>query len=223
VAARNINEIFLLVDYICRKQRGVFITIDEFNENIVAANLEAFEYWWGLYKIDQQLHDALQPFKVLRQPFTSASDGLVTFQSNFVHLFPGVFTIYGSTVCPVDILDNEQIPEAITSQLRPVSLSSPISEVASIPNQGTTTLGLQLYPMSQQIGFYSYLRLPNQPQFVGTYINRVLTYDAALSTQIEFTDVYVNNIISRSLKYFGVSMGEPEIQQFAQSQQKETI
>lgn len=222
MAARNISDVFNLVDYICRLQRGVFISISEFNESVTAANLETFNYYWSFYQPDQILHDALQPFKVLRYQFQTASDGLLTHPSNFIHLFPGVFTIYGSTLCPCQILDNEQIPDAITNQLRPVSLSNPIAEVASIPNQTTTTLGLQLYPMSTQIGFYSYLRLPNQPVYAAIQVGRVITYDAANSTQIEFTDVYVNNIISRALKYFGISMGEAEIEQFAQAQTQQT-
>ena len=215
MAARNINEIFLLVDYICRKQRGVFISIDEFNESIVAANLEAYSYYWELsYRADQLLHDALQPFKVLRYQFTSAADGLVTFPSDYSHLFLGVFTVYGSTIHPCQFLDNEQVAQNLDNQLRPITLSNPIAEYA--PS------GFQLYPMSQQTGFFSYLRLPAQPQFVGTYVNRVLTYNAAASTQIEFKDIYVNNIIARSLKYFSINMSETEIQQFAQLQQQET-
>lgn len=223
MAARNISNIYDLVDYIVRKNRGVFINPSEFDESMGAANLEAFEYYWELsYKDDQDLHDSLQPFKVLRQQFQSAADGLVTHPSNFVHLFPGVFSIYGSTLCPCQFLDNEQIPDATTNQLRPVSLSNPIAEVASIPNQSTTTLGFQMYPMTTQIGFYSYLRLPNQPHYGYVQVNRTITYDPLTSVQIEFTDVYVNNIISRALKYFGISMGEAEIEKFAQAQTQQT-
>jgi hypothetical protein len=223
VAARNISDVYNLVDYITRKVRGVFISPSEFDESVVAANLEAFQYYWELsYKADQQLHDALQPFKVLRQQFQSAADGLVTFPQNYVHLFPGVFSIYGSTVNPCQFVDNENVPDALTNQLRPVSLSNPIAEVASIPNQPTTTLGFQMYPMQTQIGFYSYLRLPNQPHYGYVQVGRTITYDPLTSVQIEFTDVYVNNIISRALKYFGVSMGEAEIEQFAQSQTQQT-
>jgi hypothetical protein len=215
VAARNISDIYNLVDYICRKQRGVFITPSEFNQVITSSQLELFEHYWNLfYEQDQQLHDALQPFKVLRYQFASNSSGLVTFPSDYVHLFLGVFSIYGSTICECQFIDNEQIPYALKSQLRPVSLSTPIAEVA--PN------GFQMYPMSTQIGFYSYLRLPAQPIYGYSQVGRVITYDPNTSVQLEFTDAYVNNIISRSLKYFGINMGEQDIEQFAQMQTQQT-
>lgn len=216
MAARNISDVYNLVDYICRKNRGVFITPAEFNQVMTAAQLELFQYYWDMfYEQDQQLHDALQPFKVLRYQFASNSSGFVTFPSDYVHLFFGVFSIYGSTICDCQFVDNEQVPYAIKNQLRPVSLSAPIAEVA--PN------GFQMYPMTTQIGFYSYLRLPSQVVYGYTQNGRVITYDANTSTQIEFTDAYVNNIISRGLKYFGINMGEQDIQQFAQSQQQQTI
>jgi hypothetical protein len=34
--------------------------------------------------------------------------------------------------------------------------------------------------------------------------------------------VYIDNIISRALKYLGINMAEPEIQQFAKMQQQDT-
>ena len=169
MAARNISDIFSLVNYITRTERGVFIAPSEFNEVITAAQLELFQYFWTSYQADQKVEDALQPFKVLRYQFASNSSGLVTFPSDYVHLFLGVFSIYGSTVCPVQFVDNENVADAVTNQLRPVTLSNPIAE--------SSPTGFQMYPMSTQIGFYSYLRLPAQPVYGYTQVNRVITYD----------------------------------------------
>lgn len=215
MAARNISDIFGLVNYITRTQRGVFISPTEFNSVMTASQLELYQYLWELsYKSEQQLHDGLQPFKVLRYQFASNSGGLVTFPSDYTHLFLGVFSIYGSTVCPVQFVDNEQVPDALNNQLRVVSLMNPIAEAA--PN------GFQMYPIASQIGYFSYLRLPAQVVYGYTQNGRAITYDPTTSVQIEFKDTYVNNIISRALKYFGVSMSESEIEQFAQSQTQQT-
>jgi len=223
MAARNIQQLFDLVDYIVRKQRGVFITGTEFDEVLDAAQLEAYAYYWSGYGIDQTIHDALQPFKVLRNPYTSTSSGLVSFPSDYLHLLAGVSAIYGSTITPVTFLNPDQVPDAITNQLRPVVLANPVAEDYSFKNpDGTITLGFQMYPMSTQIGYYSYMRRPAQPHYGYTQVNRVITYDPTTSVQLEFTDIYVNNIISRSLKYFSINMSEQEIEVFAQTQQQET-
>jgi hypothetical protein len=60
---------------------------------------------------------------------------------------------------------------------------------------------------------YGYTQVPG---------SRTITYDNATSTQLEFTDVYINNIISIALKFWGINMAEQDIQAFAQNQTQET-
>ena len=54
-------------------------------------------------------------------------------------------------------------------------------------------------------------------------MGRTITYDPANSIQIEFYDIYVNDIIARALKYLGINIDEQGIEQFAVMQQQETI
>jgi hypothetical protein len=211
--ARNINDINNLLRFIVRKERGVYVTYAEADAALDSGQLDSFNDFFMLYAVNQIVHDALSPFKVY-QPFTSASDGSVTFQNDYLHLLAGVFTVYGSTVCPVRFVQTDEFPDAITSALRPVSLSKPIA--LDIAN------GFQLYPQSQQIGAYNYLRRPVAPVFGYTQAGRTITYNPATSTQLEWADNFVNNIIAKALKYFGINMGEEAIYQFAQNQDKET-
>lgn len=211
--ARNINQIYSLVLYICRKERNVFITPSDFNEVIQAAQLEEYGYYFQLYAANQTIHDALSPFKVFYQ-FTTSSSGFATYPSDYQHLIAGVFTVTGSTVNPVRFVNSDQLPFALTNQLRPISTSSPIAT-----DQDN---GFQIYPQTTQTGFFNYLRLPNAPVLGYTQSGRTITYDPLTSTQIEFYDVYVNNIISRALKYFGINMDENGIIQYGQLQQQET-
>lgn len=223
MAARNISDVYNLINYITRKIRGVFISPTDLDEVLLAAQLETYNEYWKGYGVNQQIHDALQPFKVLRHPYTSTSSGLVSYPSDYIHLLGGVSSVYGSTLNAVTFLNPDQIPDAITNQLRPVDLSNPIAEDYSFKNSdGTITLGFQMYPMTTQIGYFSYMRLPAQPHYGYVQVDRVITYDPATSVQLEFTDIYVNEIISRSLKYFGINMAENEIIQFAQLQEQET-
>lgn len=211
--ARNINDIYNLMVYIIRKERGGFLTTTEATQALQAAQLERFEEDFKFYQINQVIVDALSPFKV-RIQFTSASDGEVTMPSNYQHLIGGVFTVTGSTVNTVTFINDDELSEALTNQLRAVTTSRPIAV--------DSALGFQLYPQSQQTGFYSYLRLPNAPVWGGTLVNRVLTYNSATSTQLEYYDVYIDNIIARAMVYLGVNLDEQGIQQFAQTQEQLT-
>lgn len=210
---RNINDLYNFLLYVVRKERGVFLTTSESDSVLDNAQMELFTEKIPLWGITDVIHDCLAPFKV-RVQFTSDSSGLVTFPDDYEHLFAGVFTVSGSTVNPVTFLLDDWLPDQLTNQLRPVTLSN--------PNALDTANGFQLYPQSTQTGFYSYLRRPAKPYLATTQVDRVITYDPLKSVQLEFRDTYINNILSRALKFLGINMSEADIEQFAQSQQVQT-
>lgn len=199
--------------FVIRKERGSFISADEAMTALDTAQMEKFEDDFKAYGATQELRDSLHPFKVIKR-FTSASDGSVAFEDNYLHFLDGLYTVTGSTVNRVVFVSEDEKAFALTSQLRPVTTSNPIAE-------GTST-GFQLYPQSTQTGFYSYLKRPTTPVLTFTQSGRTLTYDSAASTQLEWGDGYVNNIIARALAYFGVYMDEGKIIEFSQLKQAQT-
>ena len=211
--AYNINDVYNFLVFIVRKERGVFITIPEAMQTIDNAQLEATEDWFAGYGVTQILHDAIRKLRSQVQ-FTSSSDGQITFAADYLHMIGNPYTVTGSTINAVRFVNEDELPFALTSQLRPVSTSKPIAK--------DTSSGFQLYPQSTQTGFYNYLRRPNAPVLGYTQTGRTITYDPNTSTQLEFTDVYINNIIARALKFWGINMAEQDIQQFAQLQTQET-
>jgi hypothetical protein len=211
--AYNINDVYNFLVFIVRKERGVFITIPEAMQTIDNAQLEATEDWFSQYGVTQIIHDAIRQLRSQVQ-FTSASDGQVTFASDYLHMIGNPYTVTGSTINAVRFVNEDELPYALTSQLRPVSTSKPIAK--------DTSVGFQIYPQSTQTGFYNYLRRPATPVLGYTQTGRTITYDPNTSTQLQFTDVYINNIIARALKFWGINMAEQDIQQFAQLQTQET-
>ena len=199
--------------FIVRKERGVFVTIPEAMQTLDNAQLEAVEEWFSTYGTTQIIHDAIRKLRV-QKSFTSDSTGLVTFDADYLHLIGGAYTVSGSTINNVRFLNEDELALALKSQLRPVLESNPIAIDASV--------GFRLYPASTQTGFYNYLRRPATPVLGYTQSGRNITYDPNTSTQLEFTDVYINNIISRALKFWSINMAEQDIQQFAQIQTQET-
>jgi hypothetical protein len=211
--AYNINDIYNQMLFIVRKERGVFVTVNEAMQTLDNAQLEATEEWFSTYGATQIIHDAIRKLRV-QKSFTSDSTGLVTFDADYLHLIGGAYTVSGSTINNVRFLNEDELALALKSQLRAVSTSNPIAIDASV--------GFRLYPAATQSGFYNYLRRPATPVLGYTQSGRTITYDPNTSTQLEFTDVYINNIISRALKFWGINMAEQDIQQFAQIQTQET-
>ncbi len=211
--ARSINDLYNFTRYIVKKERGVFITIEEAMANLDTAQLDVLEEFFKPYGATQQIHDALRDFKVY-QPFVSDSAGDVTFPDNYVHLLGQPFTVTGSTVNRVEFVNEDELPFALTSQLRPVTTSYPIAV--------DTATGFRIYPQSQQTGAYSYLKRPAAPVLDYTQAGRVITYNSAGSTQLEWNEMYWNHILARSLKYAGVNMTEQDISKFADQYSNET-
>lgn len=211
--ARDLNDYYNLYQYIVRKERGVFVTPPQFTANLDAAQLDVMEFYFKQYGIDQTVHDALRPFRIF-YPFTTDSQGLLAFPTTYQHMIGTVYTVNGSTISEVTFVNEDEFVSALKSQLRPVSITNPIAR--------DTSTGFSLYPQVAQSGYFTYIKRPNTPVYAYTQIGRVIAYNAAGSTQLQWNEVYINNIMARALKYAGVNMDEQGIYQYAEQYTKET-
>lgn len=211
--ARTINDMYELCRFVVRKERGIFITVNDFNKRIDDGQLDAVALWFKGYGETDELHDAIRPLRVY-QPFTSDSSGFVSFPSNYLHKIGTPYTVYGSSVTKPRWVNEDELPDALTSQLRPVSNDYPLLVDSST--------GFSIYPQSTQTGAYFYLRRPVAPVLAVTQVGRTVTYDSANSVQIELNEIYWNNILARALTYFSVYMNEDGILQYAAQYEKET-
>lgn len=212
--ARSISDIVNFIQYLVRKERGIFLLPSQCTANLDTAQLDVFEGYFKLYGMNQEIHDALRKFRVYYQ-FASDASGFVTYPADYQHIVGPAFTVTGSTVQEIIPKNEDEFIGALLSQMRPVSLSAPISR--------ETTTGFSIYPQSLQIGFFTYLKRPATPVYAYTQVGRAITYDAANSTQLEWEDSYINAIIARSLKYVGLNMSEQEISQFAEVYSQQTV
>ncbi len=210
---RNISQIYDFYQYIVRKERGVYITIAQAMQNFDAGQLDAFEDYYKMYGIDGTVHDALSPFRIYYM-FTSDAAGVVTYPADYLHILGTAYTVTGSTVNEITFVNDDEFVSALMSQLRPVSLMNPIAADRSN--------GFQIYPSQLQLGFFTYLKRPATPVYAYTQVDRTITYDPLTSTQLEWTDAYINNIIAKSLRYAGINMDEQGISQFAEAYNQET-
>jgi hypothetical protein len=211
--ARSINDLYNLGLYIVRKERGVFLTTTKFSANLDAGQYDAFEEYFKLYGIDQTVHDALRPFRTY-VGFLSGVDGTVGYQTNYLHLLGAPFTIIGSTINQIKFVNEDELPFALTSQLRAVTTSYPIAV--------ETSSGFKIYPEQAQYGAYWYLRKPATPVWGGTQVGRDVTYNSLTSTQLEWTESYWNNILAKTLRYSGVNMNEQGVYEYASQYNMET-
>lgn len=211
--ARSISDLYTFYLYIVRKERGVFVTPAQFTANLDAGQMDCFEEWFKPYGENQEIHDALRPFRVYQQ-FTSSSSGFVTYPDGYMHLLGTPFTVTGSTVNTVKFVNEDELSFALTSQLRAVTTAYPIAV--------DSNTGFSIYPQSQQTGAYFYLRRPIAPIYGFSQVGRVITYNSATSVQLEWNEIYINNIIAKSLRYAGINMNDEGVAKFAEIYNQET-
>lgn len=177
------------------------------------------------YGESQRIDDALSPFKAKYtftgggSPVNITSGGVITMPSNYMHLISLYTTVYNSTLgrnvySGVQVLNEEELIERLESQVIPVSVDDPIA-IMNASNQ------IQLFPEQAQSGGVYYFRRPVAPVFVYTQSGRTITYNSGSSTQMEWRDVDINNIISIALSYYGLNLGAQDVVQFAQAKIQE--
>ena len=96
----------------------------------------------------------------------------------------------------------------------PVSLDEPICIMSAQKK-------IQLFPDQPQSGKVYYFKRPAVPKFAYTQSGRTITYDAGNSTQLDWNEADLNNVIIEALSYLGLNMQSPDVVQFAQIKNQE--
>ena len=221
MASRNINDIYELMRFIIKKERGQFISIQEAMETLDSCQLDIFENLFADYEKTQRIHDGLRPFRKVQQ-FVASITGQVPFQDDYMHFTGNANTIVGSTLYKIKWTNDDEWADATRSQLRAPSSTMAIAKDLGKDDLVNNTGGFQIFPFAALSGQYDYLRRPATPVLAYTQTGRTITYDAGSSTQLEWTDIYINSIMFAALSYWGVDIDNDKLIQYAEMQKVQT-
>jgi hypothetical protein len=214
----RIDEVYNNICDILRKPRNGAYPIFQFNRDAKKAQQDGFNNYFEGYSQTQKLHDALSPFKV-KLPFTLATsgNGTVTMPADYAHLLAADAITFandsGRHRTSLRVINEDELSSALASQVRPVR-QYPVA----VGNAST----IQLYPEVAQAGELTYLRLPKDPVYAYTTNVRQPVYNPTGSQDIEFSDVYMPNIIARIVAYAAQFFDDQTTIQFAEMQQTKT-
>lgn len=173
------------------------------------------------YSTSEHLKDALAPFRATYD-FNSSNtiSGVIVIpsNSNFLNLLDIQiqFQISNRTIYwSVPIVNEDEKSAALNSQVDPVTITSPIGEVLA-------PRFYRLYPTSGYTGTVTYFRRPLKPVFVYTTISqRVIVFDEANSTNLEWSEEWINQVVLKSLLTLGINLTAADIVQFAEQKNQE--
>lgn len=227
----DIKVIHDTILYYLNKDQTGYVTHAEIDQVLDKAQLALFNQYHtnpklpsqaqaALYGESQRIDDALSKFKSKYTFINGTSpSGIVTLPSDYMHLLSMYTTVFNSQLgrnvySGVQVLSEEELIDRLESQVIPVSLEDPIA-IMNSQNR------IQLFPEQGQTGGVYYLRRPVAPVFAYTQSGRTVTYNQGGSTQLEWRDFDINNIISIALSYYGLNLSAAEVMQFAEVKQQQ--
>jgi hypothetical protein len=214
----SLQEQFDFLNFWINKSLGSFYTVGELELILDRGSLSLYEDLYPKYATSQRIKDALAPFRATYNftPSTTVSGYIVIpSDSNYLNLLDvqTTFQISNTTVyAPVTMVNEDERANRLNSQIDPVTVTSPIGEIIA-------PRFIRLYPTAAPgyTGTVTYFRRPVKPVFGYSVISgRVIVYNEATSTQLEWSESWVNVVLMKALSSIGINLSSQEIQQYAE-------
>jgi len=220
------NRFLQLVD----KEKNGYITPNEIDRLIDIAQMEELNELYGNPRKDgipmhlgrsQSINDQLSPFiKSYALNSGNTASGLITMPNDYLF----AVTLYYHEPKPggfnkrfASAITEEELSYRLTSQVIPPTQSDPVY----VQRQGALRVFDGSSPAATFAGELIYIKRPNKPVFVYGQVGRTITYDSGASTQMEWRDSSINNIIYRAISIGGFTLADANTAQYGDAKQKE--
>lgn len=211
----NLEEIFQFLNFWINKYTNSWYTIPELTEVLDRGQLSYYSDNKAKYSTSQLVKEILSPFRE-RFNFTTSDtvSGVIPIPSNSEYLdlldIQIQYTISDRTIyAGVPIIGEDERAIRLNSQVDPVTVTSPIAEILA-------PRFIKMWPTSGYTGTITYLRRPVKPVFVYTIISeRVIVFDEAASTNIEWRQTEIIPVLSKALQHIGINLPDNAINEFA--------
>lgn len=214
----NLEEGYQYLNFWIGKETGEFYTMQELDLIVDRGQMTLYSNLQPRYATSQRIKDSLAPFRATYDFNTSNTvSGYVSVPSNLNYLdLLDVRITYeisgrGTRYVPVPMVNEDERSERLNSQIDPVTITSPIGEM-------TAPGFIRLWPTEANTGVVTFLRRPVAPHFAYNVISgRVIVYDAANSTQLEWSDKDQNIIYILALQSIGINTSESDIMSWSET------
>ena len=213
----TLEEAYNFLNFWIGKHLGGWYPPEELDDITDRGQMAYFSDCILKYGTSQRLRDTLSPFK---DTYTFAAVdspvGVVTIppSKNMLHFLDLYVTFTDANAAfpmeEVPFPNEVERTRRLRSQTGPVTASSPIGEWAG---DGV----IQLWPKVANQGTASFLRRPVKPNFVYSLISgRVIVYDNASSTNLEWKEQDLNAVLLKTLSTLGINLKAEDIAMYAE-------
>jgi len=151
------------------------------------------------YGETQKVHDELAPFiEELNFDPTQTHAGILEFPSDYQHLL-SIAVLKNGQLKPVKRVSENDYPGLLSSHILGPTSAKPI---VIMNGRGR----VQFFPEIQFTGRAYYLRRPKKPLYSYTVNNRVETFDASKSIDLEWLDTSIVVIIQEAINWLSTNL-----------------
>jgi len=206
----TIQEVVDYLNFFVNKKNGSWYSPAEACEILDRGQLALYSDLKARYATSQYVKDALSPFRDSYN-FTTTVSGTITVPSNTNYLdlldIQIYYQISNRTIyAPIKLANEDERANRLSSQRDPVTATSPLGEQI-----GERTF--RLYPAGTAYnGTVTFLKRPVKPVMAYTVISgRVIVYDSAGSTQLQWRESEINSVVLKALQTLGINLSANEI------------
>ena len=214
----TLQDSFNFLNFFINKATGSWYTIPELELVCDRGQMAYYNDQKPKYATSQLVKEILSPFRET-YPFTPSNtvSGYIVIPSNVDYLdlldIQIEFGISARTVYyGVKIVAEDERANRLNSQIDPVTITSPIAEIIA-------PRFIRMYPTAAPgyTGTITYLRRPAKPVFAYNLISgRVIVFDEAASTNLEWRETEQNAVLLKALSTIGINLSDQEVVQYAE-------
>jgi len=208
----NISEIHNFINLIVDQEQAGYFPPADIDTFLDRASMWAFNKYRAEYATSIEAYEAMAPFKATALDFATNGSGVYTVASNLNYnqlIGVDVSVVDAGTGqprrWPVEIIKEDELPSRRNSQLLTPSSTQPIAL--------ETGPGIfKFYPEQIHAGTLRFFRRPVAPVFGYTQTGRTITYDSGNSTQLEWTEPYLNKVVFYAINLMGINLDNQMLQ-----------
>lgn len=212
----TIEDAINFLNFWISKERGAFYTIPELNALLDKGQIALYNDLKPIYATSHLAKEKLSPFR-RTYDFTPSNtiSGVISVPSNVNYLdlldIQITYLISNRTMYwGVPLVNEDERAQRLNSQVNPVTTTNPIGEQLA-------PRFFRLYPAGGYTGTVTFLKRPVKPVFGYTVISgRVIVYNPATSTQLEWRESEITEVLIKALKSIGINLSDDQVQNFAQ-------
>lgn len=212
----TVAEFIRDVEFLIDKAQGAYFPPEQITAAGETAQMGLFGTYVDMSKDDNYNHSALDPFR--KEFFFQASDfgagGVLNLPADYMYT-TGMQVNYfnnatGKTeVWPLKEYRLDEVPDALRSQVRPVTVNTPI-----VNKKGKRQY--QFHPRQTQNGYVNYLAKPVAPVFAYTQNGRQIIQNVPNSVDPQWDDTYIKQVVLKTVEVLGVNLSSGDLIAYAQ-------